>query len=101
MATPNPAKLAMQSVRTLRAFGQRIPITGGVLAPSLEDAVSGRTVMITGASSGIGKATALEVGKAGGIVLLVARTQEKLAERADAEPLQCLGQLSQHRASAQ
>jgi short-subunit dehydrogenase len=80
MATPNPAKLAMQGVRTLRAFGQRIPVTGGVLAPSLEDAVTDRTVMITGASSGIGKATALQVGKAGGIVLLVARTREKLAE---------------------
>ena len=36
--------------------------------------------MITGASSGIGKAAALEIGKAGGTVLLVARTQEKLDE---------------------
>jgi len=42
--------------------------------------VSGRTVLITGASSGIGKATALKVGDAGAIVLLVSRTREKLDE---------------------
>jgi short-subunit dehydrogenase len=44
--------------------------------------VSGRTVLITGASSGIGRATALKVGAAGGIVLLVARTKDKLDELA-------------------
>jgi short-subunit dehydrogenase len=80
MAPPNPAKLAIDGFRTLRAFGRRIPAAGGVLAPSLKDAVTGRTVMITGASSGIGKAAAIEIGKAGGTVLLVARTQEKLIE---------------------
>jgi NAD(P)-dependent dehydrogenase (short-subunit alcohol dehydrogenase family) len=36
-------------------------------------AVAGRTVMITGGSSGIGRATALKVAAAGGIPLLVAR----------------------------
>jgi NAD(P)-dependent dehydrogenase (short-subunit alcohol dehydrogenase family) len=60
-----------------------MPIGGGVLAPSLADAVSGRVVLITGASSGIGRAAALKVGAAGGIVLLVARTKEKLDELAD------------------
>jgi short-subunit dehydrogenase len=83
MALPNPLDLAAQSVRTLRAFGQRIPTAGGLLAPSLEGAVGGKTVMITGASSGIGKATALKVGEAGGTVLLVARTKKKLDELAD------------------
>jgi short-subunit dehydrogenase len=78
MAPPNIADIALKSAHTLRAFGQRIPGAGGVLAHSLHDAVKGRTVMITGASQGIGKATALQVGKAGGIVLLVSRTQEKL-----------------------
>jgi NAD(P)-dependent dehydrogenase (short-subunit alcohol dehydrogenase family) len=43
-------------------------------------AVNGRTVLITGASSGIGRAAALKVAAAGGIPLLVARTQEKLDE---------------------
>jgi thioester reductase-like protein len=40
--------------------------------------INGRTVVITGASSGIGRATALKVAAAGGIPLLVARGLEKL-----------------------
>jgi short-subunit dehydrogenase len=80
MAPPNPLDIAASGVRTLRAFGQRIPNAGGVLAPSLEGAVGGRNVLITGASSGIGKSTALKIGEAGGTVLLVARTEEKLNE---------------------
>jgi short-subunit dehydrogenase len=47
---------------------------------SLAGAVQGKRVMITGASSGIGKAAALKIAEAGGIVLLVARTPEKLEE---------------------
>ncbi len=83
MAPPNPLDIAAQSYRTLRAFGRRIPTAGGVLAPSLEGAAGGRTVLITGASSGIGRAAALDLGEAGAIVLLVARTEEKLQEVAD------------------
>ncbi len=45
---------------------------------SLASAVRGKKVLITGASSGIGLETALKVGEAGGTVLLVARTREKL-----------------------
>jgi short-subunit dehydrogenase len=78
MAPPNVTGIAVKSAQTLRAFGQRIPGAGDVLARSLKDAVKDRIVLITGASSGIGKQTALDVGKAGGTVLLVARTQEKL-----------------------
>jgi short-subunit dehydrogenase len=77
---PNIADIAVKGAQTLRAFGQRIPGAGDVLARSLQDAVKDRNAMITGASSGIGKATALEIGKAGGTVLLVARTQAKLEE---------------------
>jgi NAD(P)-dependent dehydrogenase (short-subunit alcohol dehydrogenase family) len=47
---------------------------------SLEQAVRGRIVMVTGASSGIGRSAALKIADAGGIVLLVARTPEKLEE---------------------
>jgi short-subunit dehydrogenase len=79
---PNPLDIAAQGVRTLQAFGRRIPEVGGVLAPSLHDAVAGKTVLITGASSGIGRATALKLGEAGGTVLLVSRTKEKLDELA-------------------
>jgi short-subunit dehydrogenase len=45
---------------------------------SLEKAVRGRVVMVTGASSGIGKSAAMKIADAGGVVLLVARTPEKL-----------------------
>ena len=47
---------------------------------SLSGAIGGKTVLITGASSGIGRATALRVAEAGAKVLLVARTPEKLEE---------------------
>src|SRR5947209_7525835 len=83
MAPPNPFNIASDGIRTLRAFGQRIPGAGDVLARSLSDAVKGRTVMITGASSGIGKAAALEIGEAGGTMLLIARRRDQLQEVAD------------------
>jgi NAD(P)-dependent dehydrogenase (short-subunit alcohol dehydrogenase family) len=47
---------------------------------SLEKAARGRIVMVTGASSGIGKAAAMKIADAGGVVLLVARTAERLEE---------------------
>ena len=47
---------------------------------SLSGAIGGKTVMITGASSGIGKAAAIKAAEAGAEVLLVARTPEKLEE---------------------
>ncbi len=49
-------------------------------------AVNGKTVVITGASSGIGRAAALKIAAAGGIPILVARGREKLeAVRAEIE----------------
>jgi NAD(P)-dependent dehydrogenase (short-subunit alcohol dehydrogenase family) len=47
---------------------------------SLSGAIGGKVVLITGASSGIGKACAIKCGAAGAEVLLVARTPEKLEE---------------------
>jgi NAD(P)-dependent dehydrogenase (short-subunit alcohol dehydrogenase family) len=47
---------------------------------TLKDAVEGKTILITGGSSGIGAATATKIAEAGGAVVLVARTQEKLEE---------------------
>src|SRR3954454_7584076 len=50
---------------------------------SFEGAVNGKTVIITGASSGIGKAAAHKIAEAGGIPLLVARSEDKLEETKD------------------
>jgi NAD(P)-dependent dehydrogenase (short-subunit alcohol dehydrogenase family) len=50
---------------------------------SLSGAVRGKVVLITGASSGIGKAAAVKVADAGATVLLVARSAEKLEETKD------------------
>ncbi|RZU38251.1 short-subunit dehydrogenase [Fluviicoccus keumensis] len=44
----------------------------------LREAVQGKTVMVTGASFGIGEATAKRLASMGAKVLLVARTQDKL-----------------------
>jgi NAD(P)-dependent dehydrogenase (short-subunit alcohol dehydrogenase family) len=53
---------------------------------SFEGAVNGRTVLITGASSGIGRAAAKKIARAGGIPILVARSMDKLEEtRAEIE----------------
>ncbi|MBK5110338.1 MAG: SDR family oxidoreductase [Thermoleophilia bacterium] len=51
---------------------------------SLNGAIGGKIVMITGASSGIGEAAAIKCGAAGATVLLVARSVDKL-EAAKAE----------------
>ncbi len=56
---------------------------------SLEKAVRGRVVMVTGASSGIGKSAAMKIAEAGGTVLLVARTPEKL--EATLEQIEAIG----------
>jgi NAD(P)-dependent dehydrogenase (short-subunit alcohol dehydrogenase family) len=47
---------------------------------SFEGAVNGKTVIITGASSGIGLAAARKIATAGGIPILVARSLDKLEE---------------------
>ena len=43
-------------------------------------ALSGKTVLVTGASSGIGKVTAIECSKMGASVIITGRDQERLNE---------------------
>jgi NAD(P)-dependent dehydrogenase (short-subunit alcohol dehydrogenase family) len=71
------------------ALAERI---GGLRGATLERAVEGRTVLVTGASSGIGAAAALQIGRAGGNVLLVARREDRLGDVA--------ARISEHRGSA-
>jgi NAD(P)-dependent dehydrogenase (short-subunit alcohol dehydrogenase family) len=67
--------LEQQIPDELVRFGRRL--LGNASVPK---AVDGKIVMVTGASSGIGKAAAMKIADAGGTVLLVARTPEKLEE---------------------
>ncbi|NYG55683.1 SDR family oxidoreductase [Nocardioides perillae] len=48
--------------------------------PRIREALGGKRVLITGASSGIGQVTALKVAQAGGVPVLVARGKDKLEE---------------------
>jgi NAD(P)-dependent dehydrogenase (short-subunit alcohol dehydrogenase family)/thioester reductase-like protein len=48
--------------------------------PKVREALRGKHVVITGASSGIGQVVALKVAQAGGIPVLVARGKDKLEE---------------------
>jgi NAD(P)-dependent dehydrogenase (short-subunit alcohol dehydrogenase family) len=66
--------------QTLWEYWERTFSPDGRKDRALARAVRGRTVMITGASSGIGRATALRVGAVGGTVVLVARGLEKLEQ---------------------
>jgi short-subunit dehydrogenase len=49
---------------------------------SLTKAIEGKRIVVTGASSGIGREVARRLGEAGGEVILVSRTREKLEELA-------------------
>ncbi len=71
----SPAEIA-------RSIGRVAQATAAPLLPkrSLESAVGGRVVVITGASEGIGHATALQIAAAGARTVVVARGADKLEQ---------------------
>jgi short-subunit dehydrogenase len=74
--------------RAASGVPRNLPVPNPLRDRSLRGAVEGKRILITGASSGIGEATALRIGRNGGRVLLVARTREKLeAVRAEVEEI--------------
>src|SRR4051794_3027462 len=96
---PSPMELSRRGVtravvRRLNSFGAT-PISSRNLigratrlgdrdgAAALRAAVEGRVVLVTGASSGIGRAASVRLAAAGATVLLVARSEDLLTEVAD------------------
>lgn len=69
-----------------QSVGRVVQATAAPLLPkrSLEAAVGGRTVLVTGASHGIGRAAAEQIGAAGATVLLVARSADELGDAVQA-----------------
>ena len=92
-----PATTRRRALRTLESAARRLPASTftaplgarlPVLRPRvssvrLADALDGRHVVLTGATSGIGLSTAHALGRAGANVTLVARNEDKLAEVAE------------------
>jgi short-subunit dehydrogenase len=88
-----PRGVARSVVRRANSFGATPVSSRGMLARALprvgdnrdglgalRRAVGGKVVLVTGASSGIGRAAAVRFASAGAVVLLVARSEELLDE---------------------
>ena len=68
----------------MRRVASRVVNPGGApSATQLRAAVAGKTILVTGASHGIGRHTAIRLARAGATVLLVARSADVLEELAE------------------
>ncbi len=68
----------------MRRVASRVVNPGGApSATKLRAAVAGQTILVTGASHGIGRHTAIRLARAGATVLLVARSTDVLEELAE------------------
>lgn len=68
----------------MRRVASRVVNPGGApSATELRAAVAGQTILVTGASHGIGRHTAIRLARAGATVLLVARSADVLEELAE------------------
>src|SRR5690348_15567081 len=81
-----PRGIARSVVRRANSFGATPISSRGVLNRAvggpggLKKAVNGKVVLITGASTGIGRAAAVKLAAAGAQVLVVARSEDLLDE---------------------
>jgi NAD(P)-dependent dehydrogenase (short-subunit alcohol dehydrogenase family) len=75
---PSTGDRARAIARAVSAVPRNLPVPNPFADRSLRGAVDGRVVMVTGASSGIGRALSLRLGHAGAAVVLVARSRGKL-----------------------
>jgi short-subunit dehydrogenase len=83
-----PFAVVSNIVNTPNSAGRYRPfylrnLLDAVQGRKLNDAVEGKTILITGGSSGIGEAAAKKIAETGGTVALVARTLENLEKVAD------------------
>ncbi|HQR28475.1 MAG TPA: SDR family oxidoreductase [Nocardioides sp.] len=69
--------------RTLWSYWEECLDTDTGRDPHLRAGLQGRHVVVTGASSGIGRVTAIKVAQAGGVPVLVARSKDRLEEVQD------------------
>lgn len=79
-ASIDPPELTDYAGRLWEFWDQKMEPVRPKVGRKAKAALRGKTVVVTGASSGIGRATALKVAAAGGVPLLISRTRSKLEE---------------------